>query len=302
MKKRVSYLTTVLLSAAVLSLSSCLKDSRYVDFSKVGTIVEFSLGGKANFGADAITDAGDTVTRQFAINVASPSAPATATKVTLSVNDPAIINAYNAADATVSYLPFPANAYSFTSTSVTIPSGQRIAVVTVTFYKSKLDPSLSYMLPIAITNAGGLNISGNKGIHYYHVIGNDFAGTYKWDYIRYNADHVLPSPSGGTAFNQAGSISPVTPTEFQMITGYNGHGVRYDVSFTRTVTGGVVSYSNWNVKFVDADVTGLWNPAGITVSQPPVFEVLDPAAKTFQMQYIDFNGTAYRYIIDKYYK
>ena len=299
-----------MLSAAALSLSSCLKDSRFVDLTKVGTIVEFPFGGQVFFGSsEAITatpdtDAKGTIVTKFAVNIASPTVPTTATTVTFTVDDPAIVTAYNAAHTAITYLPMPANAYVFTQTSITIPGGRRDTAMTVTFYKALLDPSKSYMLPIAIKSAGGLNISGNQGIEYFHFIGNDFAGVDVWDYYRYNGFTTAPppgtTPSGGTALGQVGHLNPVSPTEFQMITGYNGQAVRYDVTFTRTVTGGVVSYSNWVVQFVPADVTGLWGPLGITLAQPPVFQVLDPAHKTFTLQYVGFNGVADRYIIDSY--
>jgi len=308
-KKLISKLSILLLLVCGLTFSSCLKDSRFVDFSKVGTIVELPFSGNTYFGSDAVTATPDTtalgvITQQFAVNIASPTAPTTATTITFSVDDPAIVTTYNASNSAVSYLPMPSNAYSFTQTSVTIPAGQRTAILTVKFYKNLLDPSKSYMLPIAIKSAGGLNISTNLGIHYYHFIGNDFAGVDVWDYRRYNGFTTAPPPgtptSGGTALGQVGKINPVTPTEFQMVTGYNGQGVRYDVTFTRSVAGSVVTYSNWAVTFVPADVTGIWLPAGITVAQQPVFQVLDPANKTFTLQYVAFNGTAYRYIIDSY--
>src|SRR5476649_2063241 len=110
MKKKIYLFTTILLSAAALSLSSCLKDSRYVDFSKVGTIVEFPTGGQVNFGGDAQTSAADTITLQFDVDVASPTAPTTATTITFDVDDPATVTAYNAANTAVTYLPMPSNA------------------------------------------------------------------------------------------------------------------------------------------------------------------------------------------------
>ncbi len=42
MKKKLYLITTILLSAAALSLSSCLKDNRYVDFSKGSNVVDFA--------------------------------------------------------------------------------------------------------------------------------------------------------------------------------------------------------------------------------------------------------------------
>lgn len=281
MKKKINLLSTILLSTAALSLSSCLKDSRYVDFSKVGTIVEFSLGGKANFGSDAVTESTDTVIRQFAINVASPSAPTTATKVTLSVNDPAITNAITAADPSVSYIPFPAGSFAVSSTSVTIPAGQRVAILSVTFYKNKLDPSLSYMLPVAITNAGGLTISGNKGIHYFHVIGNDFAGPYTHIYTRWNTpDTVSSSPSTFRKNLGIYIFSPVSPSEFTVQTGYFT-APRYDVTFTKSGSGASALYSNFAIKFFGTDEATLLNANGVTVGTSPQFLPADYKTNPF---------------------
>src|ERR1700712_1334993 len=152
MKKRSYLIATILFSAAALSLSSCLKDNRYVDFSKAGNIVDFPKGGTAFFGADAITetpdtDANGTIVRQFAVNVATADVPTTATTVTLAV-DNSIIATYNAAHPGLVYVAMPANTFIFTATSVTVPAGQQYATVSVTFNKALLDPSLSYMLPI----------------------------------------------------------------------------------------------------------------------------------------------------------
>jgi Domain of unknown function (DUF1735) len=270
MKKRIYLINTILLTAAVLSLSSCLKDSRYVDFSKVGTIVEMPLSGQAFFGPDAITDPGDTITRQFVINVASPTVPTAATTVTLSINDPAIVTAYDNNNPAVFYLPMPAGSFVFSTTSVTIPGGQRVSpVLTVTFYKNLLDPSKSYMLPIKITGAGGLNVSSNQNTHYYHFIGNDFAGTYEHFYTRWNNADTTTAPSTPRTDEGTDLFSPVSPTEFVVITDYYTQ-PHYDVTFTKTGSGAGATYSNWAIQFLPADVAagGQWANNITVVTQP----------------------------------
>lgn len=273
MKKRIYLFTTILLSGAALSLSSCLKDSRFVDFTKVGTIVEFPKGGLVNFGADAVTDATDTIVKQFAINVASPTVPTTATAVTLSVNDPAVITAYNNSNSAVFYLPMPAGSYVVSATKVTIPAGQRTAVLTVTFYKHLLDPSKSYMLPIKITDAGGLNISGNMGIHYYHFIGNDFAGVYEHFYTRWNVPDSTGAPSTPRTDEGTDVFLPVNPTSFSVVSDYY-YQPAYLVSFTKTGSGTSATYSNWQVTFPpDQIAAGLTTPSGgaVTLASGPIF-------------------------------
>lgn len=313
MKKKLYLITTVLLSAAVLSLSSCLKDSRYVDFSKVGTVVDFPLGGAVNFGADAITESPDstgTIVRQFAVNVASPTAPTTATTITMAV-DNTIIDPYNTANPAVTYLPMPAGSYSFTATSASIPAGQRYATVSVTFHKNLLDPSKSYMLPIKIVSTtGGYKISGNQGIHYYHFIGNDFAGAYEHFYTRWNNGDSTTAPSTNHADVGATVFNPVSPTEFTVPTNYYT-GPNYDVTFTKTGTGASATYSNWAVQFLPADVAaGTQWASAITVTDPPQFRSLSIAfdpnkqytfAQSLQLFRIYFH-TASRAIADTYVK
>src|ERR1700742_4067123 len=96
MKKRIYLITTLVLSAVMLSLSSCLKDNNHtINLSDSPPVTYFNLGGQSFFGPDAFTDPTDTVTRQFAVTVASKTPPTTETKITLAL-DNTIIDKYNA--------------------------------------------------------------------------------------------------------------------------------------------------------------------------------------------------------------
>jgi hypothetical protein len=314
MKKRIYLFTTILLSAGALTLSSCLKDSRFVDFTKVGTIVEFSKGGLVFFGSDAVTaapdtDAKGTITQQFAVNVASPTAPTTATTITFTADDQSIIDAYNKSNSAVAYLAMPSNAYSFTQTSVTIPAGQRTAILTVKFYKALLDPSKSYMLPIAIKTAGGLNISGNMGIHYYHFIGNDFAGNYEHFFDRWNTPDTTIAANHGFNHVDEGVIvaAPVTPTEFVVNSSYFT-GIPMHVTFTKTVQlGKPTTYSNFKVFMTDADIASYFTPTVTLVTQPVIRSLhfnYDPTVQYTYAQSLQlfrfYYTTATRAVIDEY--
>jgi hypothetical protein len=318
MKKTIYFITTILLSAAMLSLSSCLKD-QYVDFTKDAPVVNFPLGGTQYFGADAITEAPDTdangtIVRQFAVNVGATKASSTATTITLAI-DNSIVTAYNASQTAVSYLPMPANAFVFTATTVTVPAGEQYATVSVTFYKNKLNPALSYMLPIKIVSAGGVTVSGNQNIHYYHFIGNDFAGAYLQNYTRYNASDSTSAPVNANSFTGAAvTFVPVSPTQFEMPSGYAGGAFRLEVSFDKTGTGAAATYSNFNVFLNAADVAALAPaPNFLTVGQTPVFlpsgnsslpgpYTFAQALKILRFQWIALSSGAPRYNIDKYYK
>jgi hypothetical protein len=291
----------ILLGVLTVSLTSCLKDKPNVDFSNIGAFAEIVHSGTPYFGESAITDAGDTITKTYQVNITGVYAPTKDVTVSLAV-DNSIIAPYNTANPAVLYDALPAGSFVLGTTSATIKAGTRLANFTVTFYRNKLDPSKSYMLPIKIVSANGVALSNNFNIKYYHFIGNDFAGTYKYDYSRYN-NGVGPTggpPSTGPTAGATRVLSPITPTHFQMTTGYANNNVLYDVTFTRTVTAGVVSYSNWAVT-IDP-VTLAANLAGVSIVQQPKFLTLDPVNKTFEIQFIAFNGSANRYIVDKYYK
>jgi hypothetical protein len=291
---------TALGAIALLFFSSCLKDARYFQPESVQSQVAYMpLSGLANFSADAITKSGiDTIT--FAVSIAAFNPLSAASTVTLAV-DNTIVTTYNTANPGIAYQTVPATSFKLVTPTVTIPAGKNSALATVIVDRTGLDPSLSYMLPIKIANTSpSVPISANSGVHYYHIIGNDFAGTYKWEYKRFNGPDTLTNlllDNFSTAV-----LSPVSPTEFTMETGYNGNHVRYDVTFTKTIAGGVVSYSNWNVAFVPSDLVNKWAPLTITNTVAPKFVVLDPVKKTFRLTYQDFNGASFRSIIDMYFK
>ncbi|MFB9841262.1 DUF1735 domain-containing protein [Mucilaginibacter ginsenosidivorans] len=273
MKKRLYFISTLLLAMTALSLSSCLKDPRYVDFSKAGNVVNMPFSGQAYFGGDAITEApaddeNGTIVRQFSVNVATANPPTTDTKVTLAV-DFSLVDSYNALGGAVHYEPMPSEAYSFTTTEVTVPSGKQYAVTSVTFYKNLLDPSKSYMLPIKIASTtGGYTISGNLGVHYYHFIGNDFAGAYLWDYTRI--------PAAGNFVGETTTLFPVTPTQFEMNSGYFTQTIRYEVTFTKNSDG---TYSDFAVDLNADDIQNILVANGLTLVKHPVLVNYDPTHK-----------------------
>ncbi|HEY6978892.1 MAG TPA: DUF1735 domain-containing protein, partial [Chitinophagaceae bacterium] len=166
--------------------TGCLKDDPNVDFSNLGTVVQMPYSGKGFFAQDAVTDAADTIVKTFTINIASTYPLNKDLNVTVGT-DNSLVDEYNAYDPAVHYEAMPDSAYSFNETTITIPAGSRLDTLQVTFYKTKLDPSKSYLLPISIKDASGETISGNMSVHYYHFIGNPIAGSYSWEWIRYNA-------------------------------------------------------------------------------------------------------------------
>ena len=290
----------ILFSAAItLTFSACLKNTAfYNDLSKTGLVAELPLSGISNFGADAVTAPGDTITLPFVVNIASSSTPTTAHTITVAP-DFTQVATYEAYDNSIAYLAMPSAAFVFPATTVTIPAGKSQATVNVTFYKHLLDPTKSYMLPLSITAAAGLTISGNFGIHYFHFIGNPLVGSFKHDYLRYN-NGIGPTagPPSTASIALTSILSPVNPTQFEVPTNYPGVGVRYEVSFTNT--NGV--FSNFQVIFNAADVASFWTASGISIVNQPVITTADPVNGVYEFYYTVKNGAgALRYIDDKYY-
>ncbi|HEX3386367.1 MAG TPA: DUF1735 domain-containing protein [Mucilaginibacter sp.] len=277
MKKRLYFVTAILAATAALSLSSCLKDPRYYTLNTGQTVINFPLGGIAHFSNDAITDAGDTIVKQFAIDLASANLPTTATDVTIAV-DNSIITAYNPTSP-VQYNPMPNGSYVLSATKVTVPAGQRVGVFTVTFYKSALDPTQSYMLPIKIVSGNSGNIiSGNFGIMYFHFIGNDFAGVYKWQFTRTPPAGNFTFADGNTA-----TFSPDTHTTFDVIGGYYTGNLRYVVTYNESGAYPNATYSNFQISMNPDDVATLTG-ASISITVQPAIVGYD-STKTY-----DFNG------------
>jgi hypothetical protein len=305
----------IALSISALLFSSCLKDSARVFSPEAASpnVAQFFNAGLLNFGKDAITSS-DTTT--FAVGVTLSTPPTTPTTVTLAV-DNSLIATYNAANSAIKYLPIPAAAYKLV-TSVTIPAGKNSVTTTVIIDRAQLDPAGSYMLPVKLVSASpSIPIAANLNTHYFHIIGNDFAGTYTYDFRRWNngtgpGAGIIPSQSSGGIpvdipdLGETITIYPVSPTEFQMETEYNGQHVNYDVTFVRTVNSDkTISYTNWQVTFLAADLAK-WAAAGITNFVPPAFTIPPPATnadlKKFELNYASGGSPPGRYIDDTYTK
>lgn len=274
MKKSLIYI----LAIAVVSLTSCLKDKPNTDFSSIGTVIELPYAGLQYFSRDAVTDAPDAdgkIAKAFGINIASAKPLSTDTKYTIAV-DNALLTAYNATPGVpVIYDVMPTDAYTIDKLAGTIKAGQRLDSVHIVFDKTKLDPSKSYLLPIKLVSATNGVVSGNFNAHYYHFIGNDFAGTYEHYYTRWESpDTTAGAPSSNKADHGSVVISPVSPNEVTVNTDYYT-APRYDITFTKTGVGPSATYSNFQVKFVPDDISGgLW-AQNITVTNAPAFQPAD---------------------------
>ena len=182
------------LLALVFSVTSCLKDSTYTDFSTVGQVIQFpdAAPGKATGLSFDLKDKPDTV----AIKISQTGSFATGTdiNVTLGISQ-AALDVYNANPLNVKGTLLPSTSYSFPNT-VTIVAGKdalgnpnRTATFNLLIFSKKVPttPGVNYVLPIGITGVPDGNIiSGNYGAIMYNFYKNPYDGDYTSVGERYN--------------------------------------------------------------------------------------------------------------------
>src|SRR5438309_8608729 len=149
---------SLIILAVYICLSACLKDKAFMDVSGTQPVIEFAngTGGQSdlgNFGIDPTVDRLDTA---IALNIASPQVLDYPVTVTLKV-DPTMLTKYNGVSGNTQLAMLPDSAFKFTTTTVTIPAGHRIARIPLTLFPTKIDPTKSYGLPISIVSATGPN-------------------------------------------------------------------------------------------------------------------------------------------------
>lgn len=291
----------LLIGVAALLLASCVKNrSGETSFSSIKPVVQIPEGGMANFGNSALTFPGSdaTDTTWFRVNYAATNVAAKDVIVTLGYDANALAAINSSLGPSSQYSKFPDSTYSFTTTTVSIKAGQNYSVpVPFIVHPAKIDPTQSYLFPISITAGGGATISGDFGTIYYHVIGNPIAGSYSWDWTRWNNNTGTGTPTTSSFTGGTAVFSPDNPTQVEVASGYY-LGARYVITFTNSGT----SLSNFQVTLNSDDVKNQLTANGITVTEGPTILTADPVNHVYKFHYSVFNGSAYRYLIDKYYR
>ena len=291
-------LSLVMLAVSV-SLLACLKDERFLDVSKTQPIIEFAFGTNAesdlgNFGLDPTADVLDTA---IAVNIASPQVLDYPVTVTLKV-DQAAIDKYNGVAGNTALTVLPDSTFQFTTTTVTIPAGHRIARIPLTLFPTKIDATKSYGLPISIVSATGPNgqnlvVSGNAGVALYAFIGNPIAGVYNEEWIRWASFDTTTAPALHFTNNPV-LVSAKSPTEVDFSSALNGAG--FSITFDNNA--GVLS--NFQVT-LDPSTYGTFGAASIT-KEPTIIRA-DPVhgVYRFYFQYVNTSGAS-RTIVEEFAK
>ncbi len=135
-------------------LSSCLKSGQYfTDFASSTASVDLPLAAANNNKVVpfAFVSSTTTPTIPIYVNLASPNTLSTAVTATLAL-DVAYLTSYNATNGTA-YALLPDTTYTLTSMARSIPAGQRLDSMVVTFKFNKMDLTKSYVLPLTIATA-----------------------------------------------------------------------------------------------------------------------------------------------------
>jgi hypothetical protein len=275
MKYKLLKLSTIVTSAfLVMLIGGCVKSAKqFTDLSKVDDFVILLGSGTGNFKASNLlvnTSSPDTLKKTVTVDLASANSKGGPVTVTIGI-DNSVIATYNTANGT-SFQAFPANAFKIVSTTITIPGGlEHYGTTTVWIFQNKLDPTISYMLPVSITDGGGKKLSSNQNTIYYNVIGNPLAGNYKQDFYRWNvtgigAADTTTAPNSTVTIGAPIVIAPVTATTVLLPESYLETFVGVGVNLSFTNTAGVLS--NFSVS-LDANAVAAIAAGGFSILTQP---------------------------------
>ncbi|MBE9464884.1 DUF1735 domain-containing protein [Dyadobacter subterraneus] len=297
-----SIIKSIFFLAAAFSLTSCLDgDDQNIPADSSQSILELlyvppggtTINSGLTYYADAAltypaTDEADTAT--FVVSLQGSKELSKDLTINLVVDANAAND--NFASDSIDYKIMPDSLFTLISKTAVIKAGQRSAEFKVIFYPSKINATENYALPVTATNDGNIDISSNFGHIYFHAIGNPIGGAYSWNYDRYNSQDKSGAYSG---FQDATIFSPVNPTTVKAESGYLA--VHYLISFTNT--DGILS--DFSAVIDPDDVADIFAANTVTIITAPTITVSENNTK-FVLNYVVFNGTAYRNISDTFYK
>jgi len=286
----------------VLSLSSCLKDPRYVDFSKVGTLIELPLAaftGPGKLAPEALPITSTPQTFNLIVNVAAPKPLSTAVKVTfkLDVDTMTRLNAKLLAtfntDSTayvndttgnvaapaplIQYALPPSNAYSIASLTTTIPANQRTGALPIVVTTSNYSLTAHYVIPLTIIDASGQKISNYRTIFLNVQAKNKWDGIYTIKgFVHRDADATLGGPI------KAGLTSSLATT--------GANSVSFDQIWASGSEAGGINLLSLDIDPVSNAVTISSGVNATLHNLPGYTSHYDPATKTFFLGLI-WNGT-----------
>lgn len=216
--------TKILIGLLCFLGAGCLKPAKYyTDFSDIGSIAQFSLGGATPSNA-WITVLDTPTDYPIMVNIAAPKPLGKAVTFTVALDTAD----FNHQLASAGYQLLPDSDYTVSSWTVTIPAGQDSGAFHIKVNSTKLGSNLGCILPLHVVDAQGVPISSNFGYGFWLVQnGNAYVGMYhsfgyrkevgvtftiNQDKYLYYADTTAGMYPANTVIGQAGDA--VTYTDY----------------------------------------------------------------------------------------
>ncbi len=271
----------ILLCFAVImffGISSCKKVKVFEPLGDDGPkyIGIMTYGGPEGFGASSLSFDMSQANSSFEARMVYTGAGVFSEDVTLTLgNDAAALAKFNASQPSggIIYDAFTAAQYSLPSTTVVLKKGQSMSEpFTVIFHPNQLDPSKSYMLPLAITSIAGAPADVAKApgtsVAYLHVIGNYLAGNYTWRYRRWQSGDTTTAPLQDLLSTT--SLSPISASQLMTRETYTETFIdpAGGIVLGFTEIGGVLS--NFTLSLLPSTIAGI-SAGGFILASGPKF-------------------------------
>jgi hypothetical protein len=284
MKKITYSIASILLITAALSLSSCLKDSKwYVNVSQGKPLIELPLEARnltGNLVTEALPISSTPQVIQVAVNLAYATTLSSPVTVTLAL-DPSAVATYNHANGldtggNVPYTLLPAADYSVPSYQVTIPAGQHLVYMNINVNTSLIDPSGLFILPIKIVDGGGQQISNYNELLLAVGAKNQYDATYTVK------GFVFRNSASGPDMTLGGYFSGYT----QALATVNANAVTWAPLWATGAAAGGLSGTTITVNTTSNQVTMASTGNTTLVNAPGYNNRYDPSTKTFYISYV----------------
>jgi hypothetical protein len=261
-----------------IALVSCLKDKGYED-GKYGSVrntegqkfVSIRTAGLGNVQKSSVmintssTDI-DTVYIDIDLDYYQKTTAPQTVKLTIDNGKVATYNAANSKDFNTTTTDMA----RLLKNEVTIPAGERTVRTALLIQQDKFDPVKSYMIPVTITEAAGANLSSNLSTRYFNIIGNPLAGTYTWDWFRFQAADTLGTPHSSSFTGDEATPLPISGTSLHFPDPYLETFADPAAGLTLTFTDNNGVLSNFEASFDDVTLAGLKAGSFTIASNPKI--------------------------------
>ena len=197
------FVNTFLLLSTGLLITSCLKDDLVLDPNKTNNVIEFgnpadiaSPEGAKYYLYSPALEIKTEIDLPITVSYSGAQTAPQDISVKVAVASTTVIDEYNTQQGT-NYIILPSNLYTFSTTDLVIPNGQRTSSFNIKFKTAQFDLTKNYVLPITITSASFGIISGNFRTILLNIKAkNKYDGIYNVTAIDAMRDVFAPSLSG----------------------------------------------------------------------------------------------------------